>query len=111
VTGDDNVTQASLARKYGTRQDTVSKHAGKEDWKTQRAEFRAKATAKALEKATTKEAEIRLRHIEIARKLQEKALERLKNLNVDELSSTETRQCRRHPRCIRGSDQAPRRQA
>ena len=91
VSGSDEVTLAGLAERYGCARETVSRRAGKEGWGEQREQYRRRAAAKATERASTKEAEIRVRHMQIAQAMQGKAIARLRALNPDDLTPSELR--------------------
>jgi len=69
--------------------DSLKRRSAKEDWPGQRAAYVHQTSTKALDMASTTEAEVAARHVRIARALQGKALERLRDLPVDALSARE----------------------
>lgn len=82
VTGDDHVTHQTLATKHGVSRETVARHAGKEAWSDQRAQYRHQVSLKTQDRASTREAEIRARQVQVARTVTGIALEQLKKLNT-----------------------------
>lgn len=89
--GGDDVTLELLTEKYGCYPTTMRNRAGREGWGDMRRQFRDKVAAKTAEKASSKEAEIRARHIGMAKLLMEKAIRGLKALDPDDLSPSEFR--------------------
>jgi hypothetical protein len=67
VTGNDDVTHASLAAVYGVARRTVSRHAGKENWLEKRRDFRHRIAAGAVQKAVNKIAKERAEQITVNR--------------------------------------------
>jgi hypothetical protein len=57
VCGGDEVTHASLAREFGTKRETVSRRATREQWGEQRARFRYQTVTLLREKRSALEAE------------------------------------------------------
>lgn len=93
VTGADEITLENLAAGEGSPSiNTLKKRSAAEGWTDLRAQYRHQACTKTWETASTDEAEVRARHIRIARDMQEKALAALEKLEPEELSSTELRQ-------------------
>jgi len=91
VSGSDQVTLEALAAKRGPAVDTVRRRSSREHWVAQREEHRRQAAKKAADLLTTRDAEIRVRHMHHARELQSRALERLQQLDPAELSPAEVR--------------------
>ena len=91
VAGSDEVTLTGLAKKYGPARETVMRRSGREGWDAQRRQYREKARVKTHEKASTTEAEIRVRHMQIAQAMQTKAIKRLQGLDPNEMTVGEIR--------------------
>jgi len=91
VTGSDQVTLEGLAAKHGPRVDTVRRRSAREHWVAQREEHRRQSAKKAADLLSSRDAEIRVRHMRQARELQELALARLRQLDPSELTTTELR--------------------
>lgn len=88
VTGDDAVTTQVIAERYGVRPETVRRWCSKHKWAAQRAQYRHMATQRGMEKASTTEAEIRARHINLGKTVQGIAmvqLTKLRNPRVKEI--------------------------
>lgn len=69
--------------------DTIRRRSGRENWPEQRRAYQHNTATKAVEHASTTEAEVAARHARIARALQQKALERLRELPVQALGPKE----------------------
>lgn len=92
VMGDDEVTLEWMAsQKDSPAVGTLKDKSSKGDWPEQRRQYRDQVTTKARGRASTSEAELRVRHIKIAKALQAKALKRLQVLDINELSPSELR--------------------
>ena len=91
VAGPDELTLAVLAAHYGVAVETVCRHAAAEKWAAQRVQHRHTVAIRGREKATTSEAEIRVRHIGIAKLMQAKAIARLRTLDPEKMDLSEVR--------------------
>ena len=92
VEGTNDVTLESLAAKDNAPVlGTIKNRSSKEDWPALRRQYRDLVVTKSREKASTLEAEIRTRHIKLARAMQSKAERRLLELSPAELDATELR--------------------
>jgi len=88
VTGD--ATLAELATlQAAPKLDTLKHHSMQEDWPGQREQYRHQTATKTQDLASTTEAEVAARHVRIAKVLQEKALQRLKGLDMSSLTPRE----------------------
>jgi len=67
--------------------DGLKKRSRLEDWTGQREAYRHQLSTVARENASTTEAEVAARHVRIARAMQGKALERLRDLDVSKLTA------------------------
>lgn len=93
VIGSNDVTFESIASEPGAPHlTTIKKRAAVENWVGQRAAYRHQTATKTLELASTTEAEVQARHIQIAKALQSKAIQRLQSMDVDALDASELRQ-------------------
>ena len=66
IAGDADVTQRALSVKYNVRPETICRRARKEEWDEARSIYRQQALNKTLNKASTREAEIRAKHLKLA---------------------------------------------
>lgn len=71
---------------------TLKRRSSTEDWAEQRRHYRDQTATKAREVASTTEAEVAARHARIARGLIGKALQRLQQLDVNDLSPKDVRE-------------------
>lgn len=92
VTGSDTLTLESLAKKYGPVIGSVRRRSSQEQWAEERAEYREAVARKTRQQITAREVSVRVRHQQIARALQEKAVRRLKQLDPECLTASEVRQ-------------------
>lgn len=91
VAGPDELTLEVLSAHYGVSPDTMRHHASVEKWAEQRVQHRHTVAIKGREKASTSEAEIRVRHIGIAKLMQAKAIARLRTLDPEKMDLSEVR--------------------
>ena len=90
VAGNDSL--ADLARLPNAPSlGALKKTSRKEDWPGQRDAYVHQKESKSLDLASTTEAEVAARHARIARAMQGKALERLRDMPVSEMSAAEVR--------------------
>lgn len=80
VTGADDVTTFVIAERYGVRPETVRRWAAKLRWTDQRRQYRHMAAQKTMQAASTVEAEIRARHVNLGKQVQGIALTQLQKL-------------------------------
>lgn len=93
ITGNDDVTFKSISEMDGAPKfNTIRQRAAEENWTGQRAQYQLQVQKQTFEHTAIAEAEVRARQIGIARELQDKALERLRSLDVSELSARDTLQ-------------------
>jgi hypothetical protein len=81
VAGGDEVTHVALGEKYHVERQTVTRHASKEDWNAQRAQYRHQVTKQTRERTSAHEAKLRADQIKSAaalRGLATQALDRLR---------------------------------
>ena len=91
VAGSDEVTYRSLAAKYGPAFESIGRRGSRERWPEQRSTYRQQVVNKTRNRASTKEAEVRVRHIQIAEALIKPAMKRLKKLKPKDLTVAELR--------------------
>lgn len=91
ISGDDHTTLEALCSMHGCSIDTIKRRSSKENWVDQRTQYRHRVATKTQQKAAAKEAEIRVRHMQIARAMQEKALRKLVTVDPSGLSMSELR--------------------
>jgi len=91
ICGPDEVTQAFLCEKYGCATVTIANRASKEDWTGRRIEYRNKVNMKIQKKAITQEAELRSRHIKVAKLMMRKAYRKLLKVLPDDFEMNELR--------------------
>lgn len=89
VAGSDEITHRTLGDKYGVAVATIGRRASSENWTDQRSSYRHQVVIKTRDRASTKEAEVRVRHIGIAKLLMIPAIEKLKTLEPGDLSNIE----------------------
>jgi len=71
---------------------TLKRRSTTEEWAEQRKHYRDQTATKAREVASTTEAEVAARHAKIARSMIGKALQRLRTLNVDDMTAKDIRE-------------------
>lgn len=89
VLGPDEVTLDSLSKKYGPHQRTLRARSTLESWVQQRALQRHRTSTKTRERASTKEAEIRVRHCTQSKEFQKAAVKALGELDTKDLTPIE----------------------
>ena len=91
VAGSDEVTLEALSKTHGCGFSTIRRRSSHEMWNDQRSQYRDKTDTKTREKSSTKEAEIRVRHMQIAQAMQTKAIQRLQGMDPTEMPVGEVR--------------------
>lgn len=86
VAGSDEVTLESVAKKHDVSFMTTRLRSMREKWAEQRKQFRNMAQTKTLEKASTTEAEIRVRQMGISKYLSTRAINRFQSIPEEEIT-------------------------
>ena len=91
VTGDDAVTLVFLVAEYGFHLDTVKRRCALEGWTEQRQQYRHQVATKTRAKASTREAEVRTRHIRLSHAMMKIAMKRLATIDPEDMTISELR--------------------
>jgi transposase len=87
------ISYRELARRFDVSRSTVARRASAEGWVEDRERFREDAAARALDRVMRDEVSARVRHASGARKLFEKTVEALKDLDPSKMTPTDIRNC------------------
>jgi|GEM_PF-4320226 len=91
VTGPQSVTIRAIAEQYGLDPSSVMRRSTRCKWVAKREEFRRQVAIRAQEKLVERQADLRARHVSIAKMMQAKALNKLTALDPNTLDNSEVR--------------------